>query len=150
MTRHGNRSAVISAINELTNAGYSIQGDEPSWHDALEDFNDAQIASAVKGVKKSHNFKILFPAKIAEMAVAGGFLGAGSNEIPSKDWETWKDDLGRDYAWHPGLNRMAKPPPDYRPDHDHSKPEGRKLSKEENEARRLDLLKRMNDSMTWT
>lgn len=102
-----NRTSVIDAKRDLIKAGFKADGDDDSWHDVLENMGDAQIASAVRQLKKTGEYKTVRASHVYQAASELSYSGSGGGSAHIEELETWKDNDGRDYAYWPGLRGKA-------------------------------------------
>ncbi len=101
------RTSIIDAKTDLIKAGYKTEGDDDSWHDVLENMGDAQIASAVRQVKRTGEYKSIRASHVFKAGSELSYSGSGGGSHHIEDLETWKDNDGRDYAYWPGLMGQA-------------------------------------------
>jgi len=142
------RSAVIRARFLLDNAGYKVEGDENSWHMALEGLTNGQIEAATKQVIASHEWSKVLAATVVKKSSEVSYLGSGSGNLKKEDWIEWDDPEGRWCAWHPALFKHAHPPAGYDPNReDAPPPKGRKLSRDENLQRAQEITEKLNEAM---
>lgn len=129
-----NRSAVIKAMENLTEAGYAVQGNVHAWHTALERLSDGAIGAAVKAVISSYTFNKVYGANVADKAREESYLAPVTDLLNPASWEQWTDSLGREHAWHPSIKNHP-PPAGYDPSEEKDAPQGRKLTSEETRER---------------
>lgn len=109
-----NRIAVLEAMELLERSGREIKGDENSWHIALGSLSDVQIKTASFRVIESHRFNTV---KASDVFNASSKGRGGENDptihsthlggLVDDSWERWKDNEGREYAFHPSMARFA-------------------------------------------
>ena len=109
-----NRTSVIDAKRELIKAGFKVVGEDDSWHIGLSNLSDAQIRSSVNRIIESHRFNTVKASSVfnASSKGRGGEINPTAHTthlggLVDDSWEQWKDNHGREYAYHPSLGNRA-------------------------------------------
>lgn len=102
------RDVINDAIERLEKAGYAPQGDVEIWNIGLQRKSDAQIRYGVQLVMEQHQYKTIRPSHIVQMIESEVFQGAGKSDgLDPAKWQFWKDDKGREFAYHPNCIHTA-------------------------------------------
>lgn len=94
------RSSVTLAIEKLEKAGYTLQGEKEVWEMALHRLSNSEIGLAVQLVMEQHHFLKVLPATLVQALQRDSGSRKSAGLDPAK-WQMWKDDQGRDHAFHP-------------------------------------------------
>lgn len=112
----GNRSAVLDGLALIKAAGKRTDVSEAMWHQLLADVPDDRLYKAFALAAREFKYRDIDPSRLRafmeERMNEQNYHGAGNQEmLPLKGWQMWKDDAGREYAYHPSMPGYAKARP---------------------------------------
>ena len=111
-----NRTVIVDGMKLLKDAGFRVEGSEQVWHQLLSSRKDEELRRAFRLVAQEYPYEKIRAASVIsylkERLLEENTFGAGNeNQLSLKGWELWRDENGREHAWHPGMPAWCKPKP---------------------------------------
>lgn len=103
-SKAGVRPKVLEALTLLSQTFHFEDPDgwALSWTIALEGITDRQLVDGVRQALQEHRYRTILPGAFRAYCLKASETSTGqqAEAVNINGWHYWKDELGRDFAWH--------------------------------------------------